>query len=861
MTTAKRLLVVVAQTIVGSAIWVVILAGLIVILSGPLHFVLSIAGELSNVVMYVVAAILFTAYLVNLNTVNRSLDRFFTREKIWTLGLVMAGLFTVAIYAVQLVPGYSASQVVWGWSGDILLGLLVLIAIAKLTRPEYVGFKKSKLYLDNPDSNQLKLTETQQIVYDRISVILKESTDASIALTGNWGVGKTKVLNDLKRNNEHILWFSFYPWSYTSEEALVKDFYVQLTESIDSVLPHISVHSNKVSNSVKRLIDGRVIDGFLSAIANIFLDITGRARDPEDLVYERLGRENLRVVVIIDDLERVYDAAIINRTLQLVHHLRRRNIRGISFITAFEREAVVNALPDHIKGDERLVFVEKFFDIEVLLPDPTTDDVKLQLLNTLPKPLLPDYIRKTLLKDLHSHRAVTRLANEYELANSVKGIDTELNNIVNMDDFIVLTHIKIKYPYIYRDISQNRHIYTQYTSGLDEDAIAYHMMGSDEERTEYKRTHIDAMFERSGLSKSTEDRVREMLADVFPDAAKALGKYSSKSGDEDTQRRERRVGLRMVLDAMLGTFDNMAAILDYEKEAKKVIDVLMKDHTEQDVSEAVDRFMRYATSLGDNKWDAPLYILTNEIDVREEELREEIPQLAKILLEYGLKLNAKYDNRFKTRVLGQAFYIFTDNLLYRGLPEEQKKEYVHQLSLVDVIDQSQTPYGSLLLSRLELSREAMAVKNYLSKDDLKKLRLKARRHFERYYTQEDHDMVMEAGELFYHLDDGWREMIGNYSVGKSVYNEWLQDIQRAHPSYFLDKYTTRTHRGSWAFKEEDFGTIKPVKDVTPEKLKAIIELVDKIEGSNNLSEDDLERIKMIRDYAETHDEPNNPEET
>src|SRR5690606_5244337 len=115
---------------------------------------------------------------------------------------------------------------------------------------------------------------------DRISVVLEESTDASIALTGNWGVGKTKILNDLKRNNEHILWFSFYPWAYTSEEALVKDFYVQLTESIDSVLPHISSHNSKVSNSVRRLIDGRVIDSFLSTIANIILDMMGKAKNP-----------------------------------------------------------------------------------------------------------------------------------------------------------------------------------------------------------------------------------------------------------------------------------------------------------------------------------------------------------------------------------------------------------------------------------------------------------------------------------------------------------------------------------------------------------------------------------------------------
>lgn len=860
MIAVKRLMITIAHIIVGSAIWVAVHAVLIVILSKPLHSIVDIFGGFGVAAIYAIVAILLTVYLVNLNTFNRSLDKFFTREKIWTLGLVMAGLFTIAVYADQLVPSYSKSIATWGWSADVLLCLLILIVVAKLTRPDYVGFKKSKLYLDNPDNSQLKLTETQQVVYDRISVVLEESTDASIALTGNWGVGKTKILNDLKRNNEHILWFSFYPWAYTSEEALVKDFYVQLTESIDGVLPRISNHSSKVSNSVRRLIDGRVIDSFLSTIANIILDIMGKAGNPEDLIYDRLKGENLRVVVVVDDLERVSSTAIINRTLQLVHHLRKRNIKGVSFITAFERDAIVEALPSHIQGDGRLVFIEKFFDIEVLLPDPTPDDISQQLVKNLPKQLVPSYIRQNLLRDLRSHRAVTRLANEYQLANSVKGIDTALNNIVNMDDFIVLTHIKIKYPSIYRDIAQNRHIYTQYTSSLDEEAIAYHMWGSDDERTEYKKKHIDTMFERSGLSVDTADRLRKMLADIFPDAAKALGEYSSGNQGEDTQRRERRVGLRTVLDATLGTFENLAAIIDHEMEVKRVMDTLTKTHTEKDISRVVDRFIQYAISLGDDKWNSPLYILTNEISEKDEDLRDDIPELTKALLKYGLQLRAEYDNRFKVRLLGQAFHIFTDNLLYRGLPTEQKSEYVRQLSIVKLADSSQTPYGSLLLTRLELSREATEVKKYLSKKEADDLRLKTRRHFEQYYIQEGHDMVLEAPELFYHLDDGWREVIGSYSVGKSLYNKWLHGTQRAHPSYFLDKYTTQTFRGNWAFKEEDFGTIKPVKDVSPEKLKTILHLVDTIQGSENLSQVDTERIKMIRNYADTHDKHTDLEE-
>ena len=848
MSTLKRFLNVVAQTVVKSSKWVIFIAVIIVALRSPAHTILDVLAGFSVVAQCVLAVVLVIAYLVNLDALNRSLDKFFSKEKILTLVLVMIGLFVIAVYVDQLVPGYSKLGAGWGWSADILLCLLVLIWIAKATRPVHVDISECKLYLDNPDNSKQKLTDIQQIAYDRISMILKEPTDVSIALTGSWGAGKTKILNDLKRDHERILWFSFYPWAYTSEEALVKDFYIQLTESIDSVLPRISSNNSKILNSVKRLINGRATDGLLSMIANIILDIIGKARNPEDLIDDRLKGENLRVVVVVDDLERTSDKAIINRALQLVHHLRRRNIKGVRVIAAFEREAIIDALPSHIQGHGRLAFIEKFFDIEVSLLDPRPDDIRGQLIDSIPEQLAPSYISQSLLSDLRSHRAVIRLANEYQLASSINGTDAALNNIVHMNDFIVFTHIKIKYPFIYRDIAQNRHIYTQYKYIIDGERMG----GSEDEVIKYKRAHIDAMFERSGLYYDTADRLREILADIFPDAAKALGKYSSNNKSDDARRRERRISLRAVLDATLGASEDLVEIINHEKEVERVIKTLERAHTEDDVAGVVDRFINYVTELKGDTWYVPISILTNEIGKKNEDLRDNIIELTKVFLKYTLQLGEEYDNNFKVRLLGLAFDIFTDNLLNREQLTEQKSEYVRQLSLVKLADSSQTPLGSLLLARLDLSNAATEVKKYLSEKEVDKLRLKTRRHFERYYIQEGHDMVLETPDLFAYLDKGWQEMIGGYSAGKGLYNNWLIGVQRAHPSYFLDQYTTKSFRGNWAFKEENFGEVKPVKGVTPGKLKIILRLVDAIEGSDNLSEDDMGRIKMIRNYAETN---------
>lgn len=843
------------RSIVYGSVLFALISAISIIAMPKLVDYFSVLDKISATIPCALVVFVIIFYLFNLKQINRSLDEVVNRDRVCVIITLIALTQLFAIDAGQLVPKLIYMGPVWGWISFLLILLLIPIFVAKYFTRSSKKVTESSLHLDDPSDTRISLTNTQEIVYDRIKTVLDRTADISVALTGNWGTGKTKILYKIKNElPDETLWFSFYPWAYTSEEALIKDFYIQLIGAIDKRIPRFTHGNGMVSASINRLIDSKVMRGVFSFLLGLTVESGRNTQSPEDIIAKRLISNDLNIIVVVDDLERVKDDAIINRSLQLVHHLKRRGIKGISFITAFEREAVLEALPLHVKEEEKSVFIEKFFDMEIMLPDPLPADLEEQLIDQIPKPLMPSYVRQVLLKDLKSHRAVIRLANEYELSDSLKSSGIDLNKIVNMDDFLVLTHLKLKYPFVYRDISQNRHIYTQHESTIDdEDAIAYQFM-QPEEQNRSKREHIEQLLNAYNLKDNVASTVKSMLSSIFPDLAAAMGESSSRSNGFDTQRRERRLGIRVVLDAALGVFSEMTKILDHEKMVSELISLIEGEYTEEKVQAAIDSIVQYAIDIEGEGWDAVLHILTSEISNRDE-LSDSIPVLTKCLIRAGLELDIVSDNNgTKVRILGQACYIFTDNLLYRGFGDAKKRKFVEELSLTELITHSKTPYGSLLLSNLELSREARDIKGRLSENERNVLRVACRQHFESYYIDEHHDIVKENSEntsgLFTYLDNGWYQTTKKYSRGIALMREWKAELQSLHPGYFLDEYTTKTYRGNWAFKEKDFGTIRPVQDITSEKLNELMNLVNAVEGSGNLSEDDIARIKMVKQYAE-----------
>ncbi len=830
--------------LVTSILLYILLNGIIII---SLYFLPSnfpAFSEISTSAKQISVGLIAIAYFIKFNSLIRSLDSYFDFQRTVTLiGLLIASVLTLnrldSLFTNLTYVNYLYNLIF----AALLIGLLHIIFskiyLSKKFKP------KDAVYLSDDSNNlDINLSTSQNIIKNKISNIVKFSSGQSVAVTGGWGTGKTLIINKIKsETKKDVLWIPFFPWAYTNEAALISDFDKTITSELDKVNQRLTFEGNQLGRSIQRLIKSENVKGPIAGITTFIMDLFSSRMEPEEIIADRLKRTNKKVVILIDDLERVSSKKVINRTLQLVHHLKRAGITRVTFITMFERNSVTNSLPSHIKSTERDYFIEKFFDIEITLPDPLNLDILETLNEMIPAEFLPQEISEELVRDIRSYRSIIKMSNDLRMAE----VGIEINGLVHIGDFLTLTHIKLDYPYLYNDISKNRQIYTQFSEGVDGDAFK-HFVTNQSEHDAAKSDHIEKLIKKHSNDPDRNDRLRSLIIEIFPDLKKPLTGISN-SYDTDIMRQDRRIGLRMVLDAALGITDKLSIFSRHEEKANKVIDLLKTNYSLKELSVVIDELVYYGVNLHDESWLLPFNIMTREINNRDE-LIDNVPNITRAMIKSALQLDINYEDSFKTHLIGHAIYLFVDTN-WRLTTKEEREKLVEELRLDLLINSSKTPFGSLLLYKMSMNQEARELKIYIPKNVTEILKSKARADFEKYYCINQNDMVQESPDLVHYLIEGWEELTSKSKTGTAKFNKWLKEIHSKHPSFFLDEFIMATYKGNLAFRSKNGDISSPADGLSPERLKKLKELVKDIRLSENLSRYDKSALKMINEYSQS----------
>jgi KAP family P-loop domain len=205
-----------------------------------------------------------------------------------------------------------------------------------------------------------------------------------IGLFGPWGSGKTTVLkfveNELASNDEVVVvWFN--PWMVGgSEETLVHDFILTVAEAIDA----------KLDTRTERLVEKVASMGKLARVAGTIPFAGGAAATVASLsdaaaqsagkslgefrirLDERLEEKNKKVLVIIDDLDRLSRAQVATmfRVIKAIGEFRHTR-----YLLAFDRSVVARLLDGEFDG---YAFIEKIVQVPLELPAPALSDLNNQ---------------------------------------------------------------------------------------------------------------------------------------------------------------------------------------------------------------------------------------------------------------------------------------------------------------------------------------------------------------------------------------------------------------------------------------------------------------------------------------------------
>lgn len=382
---------------------------------------------------------------------------------------------------------------------------------------------------DNPD----RLNRENFAAHLAEILTLDPSDDClTVSLEGEWGYGKTSVVNLVKKaasnhKNKPVI-IEYNPWLAGKAEALIQDFLVQFSSQLNipdrpkegfKAAKELLAYS-KLFNAMK-FIPG--VEPWASTVQGVFnvvgsatqkisklkeLDLIGR----KNKVKKILTSLNQSIIVIIDDIDRLTP----DEAFQIVRLVKAvADFPGTSFLLCFDPEYLKGALEQHgIKKSDQ--YVDKVVQLRVPLPLITYRDMQklsnIELANLSDRSLTEHFDKDQERLSLLYHQYVKYLVRTprelKRIFNNLRFVLAQTEGMVSFTDLYCLSVLSIKAQHVYQSLKDSPEMYIG--RSFDE---SY----SFEKPEEVVKTHKEKL-EGKLNSCSARDQVyiRGLIKELFP---------------------------------------------------------------------------------------------------------------------------------------------------------------------------------------------------------------------------------------------------------------------------------------------------------------------------------------------------------
>ena len=319
----------------------------------------------------------------------------------------------------------------------------------------------------------------------------KQKESISIGLCGEWGTGKTSIINmalhDIKLASTPKKTFiiKFNPWNFSEQNQLIKQFFNKLS----SVL-------NRKDNSEKYIKIGNTIQKYALffeslALASTEIGSAAKAIKSVGIAAEKAGEEesksfsgvkkdldklleniDTKLIIVIDDIDRLNNTEI-RQIFQLVKSLA--DFPNTIYLLSFDKKVVANALKnDSYSGNS---YLEKIIQVSFDIPQVSKPDVdnflSPKLLNEFDIPNNEHWNKEywDMIYDTGITCLFNNLRDVYRYLNTFNFSFELVKDEVNPVDFIAITALQVFRPELYNYIKNNKSFFTM--SSQDEDKTKY----------------------------------------------------------------------------------------------------------------------------------------------------------------------------------------------------------------------------------------------------------------------------------------------------------------------------------------------------------------------------------------------------
>lgn len=314
------------------------------------------------------------------------------------------------------------------------------------------------------------------------TLVTKYSSHESlvIGIYGSWGEGKSYVMETLKKELQEqrgaakdIIVVSFNPWLLGNPELLLTEFFNEVQTAMEAELLQVDLrpYVKKFFSGFTSVVGGAiksVYPGTEHAVDPVAKFVDGlMAQDSlqtiRDAINEKLNNSGKKIIIFIDDLDRLDDTEI-HLMVQLVKRVA--GFKNFMYILAFDDEIVASALGKRysLGDDVGANFLDKIVQAPFRLPKISRkklEEMTYRSICSIINNVNDTFDSGELVKQVqwicgHSIgncRDLKRFCNALSLSLLIRPQKTYIS------DFIALESLRIFYPKIYKTIFLQREIF------------------------------------------------------------------------------------------------------------------------------------------------------------------------------------------------------------------------------------------------------------------------------------------------------------------------------------------------------------------------------------------------------------------
>lgn len=297
----------------------------------------------------------------------------------------------------------------------------------------------------------------------------------TIGLYGEWGSGKTSLLNmvfeNVERIDDGVVVLRFNPWLCSDPKQLVTQFFKQMATAIklkkraaDKAWELIDQYADILGATSVIPVAGEIVAAFTKVLTKKAeeetKEQTNDLQESKNQIIKKLKDEKIKIIVSIDDIDQLSEEEIV-AVFQLVKSLA--DFPNTIYVLAFDYDVVVRALGKVQHGDGK-EYLEKIVQVPFEIPVPNIDDIHEALFSKLNGILgdIPeeDWDKETWAKlfqqgiknYIRSIRDVIRYTNVFSLKYEL------LKNETSAADLLGLTCLQVFEPTVYSKLPSYKDI-------------------------------------------------------------------------------------------------------------------------------------------------------------------------------------------------------------------------------------------------------------------------------------------------------------------------------------------------------------------------------------------------------------------